>query len=317
MSGVFDMALDEYNNTTNRAKNQKALSRRTVRSQAFPAESGSSNRTGRIRTAPYSRSKLHGAMRVQLLLPFPLGQKIDDRASLLFVNGNINSQWSHDLYEDGHAHGSLSSSSTTRYTSYQNGNSKLLVENLFYEVTQDDLQDLFSKTGAIKKVFLHYDRAGRSLGVADVIFEDPKDAAAALKKYNGTMLEGQEMRIKYAASKPNTKVSNIRGLTSNSDRGSVFDRLGNVHNSSVKQTSRNDLRSRLGRGVNSYGDASHFERFFVKNSDGRRKTLQRKPVTYDDLDADLDAYMAIEPSENPAVNKSSNMLKNGDKMDLS
>ncbi|CAG8650589.1 8739_t:CDS:2 [Ambispora leptoticha] len=282
MSGLFDMALDDYNNTTNRTKNQKALSRRTVRSQAFSVESGSSNRTGRTRTAPYSRSKLHGAMRVQLLLPFPLGQKIDDRASLLFVNGNINSQWSHDLYEDGHAHGSPSS--TTRYTSNQNGNPKLLVENLFYEITQDDLQDLFSKTGAIKKVFLHYDRAGRSLGVADVIFEDSKDAAAALKKYNGTMFEGQEMRIKYAASnKPNTKV---RGSSSNSDRGSVFDRLGNVQNSSIKQTSRNDLRSRLGRG----GGAAHS----VKNSDSRRKALQRKPVTYDDLDADLDAYMATE-----------------------
>lgn len=29
-------------------------------------------------------------------------------------------------------------------------------------------------------------------------------------------------------------------------------------------------------------------------SDNRRKLLNRKPVTYDDLDADLDAYMAID-----------------------
>ncbi|KAG9284818.1 hypothetical protein G9A89_003741 [Geosiphon pyriformis] len=295
MSGIFDVALDDYANTTNKAKHRRevSFSRRGGRSHAPTLEANSSSRTSRFRTAPYyNRSR--------------------------FPRGDINSQWSHDLYDDGDSHGPLSSSkSITRSGSYSSGNPKLLVENLFYEVTQDDLETLFSKIGAIKKVFLHYDRAGRSLGVADITFEDSADAAAALRKYNGTMLEGQEMRIKYAAFKASSKFSNNRGATSTSEGGSVFDRLGGFRNTSSlsqnRTTARSNLRGRLGRGSNTSGISSSDVRS-GKNLDGKWKTIQRKTVTYDDLDADLDAYMAV---ETPVVEKSNNAIKNGDKMDIS
>jgi RNA recognition motif-containing protein len=47
----------------------------------------------------------------------------------------------------------------------------------------------------VKKVYLHYDRAGRSTGVADVTFENSHDAETALRRYNGKTLEGSACYI--------------------------------------------------------------------------------------------------------------------------
>ena len=42
----------------------------------------------------------------------------------------------------------------------------------------------------MKKVVIHYDRAGRSLGTADVIFAAREDAETAARKYNNAKIEG-------------------------------------------------------------------------------------------------------------------------------
>ncbi|CAG8664902.1 12712_t:CDS:2, partial [Cetraspora pellucida] len=123
----------------------------------------------------------------------------------------------------------------------------------------------------------------------------------------------QQMRIKYASVKPIQKVSSMRG-SSAAEGGSILDRLGGVARSGlVKQVSRGNIRSRLGRSVNndtvSRGRGN-------KISDGRRKPTSRKPVTSDDLDADLDAYMAIDSGT--SVEKNTLAISNGENgMDLS
>ncbi|KAI4384477.1 hypothetical protein MLD38_002627 [Melastoma candidum] len=72
---------------------------------------------------------------------------------------------------------------------------KLYVSNLDYDVSNEDIKLLFSDVGALKRYGIHCDRAGRSMGTAEVVFFRREDAVAAIRRYDNSRLDGKPLKI--------------------------------------------------------------------------------------------------------------------------
>ncbi|MFZ3063524.1 MAG: RNA-binding protein [Actinomycetota bacterium] len=76
---------------------------------------------------------------------------------------------------------------------------KLYVGNLSYEVTEDQLKQLFSDAGTVVSVNLITDRhTGRSKGFGFVEMGSDADAKAAVEKLNGSDFEGRKLNVNEA-----------------------------------------------------------------------------------------------------------------------
>ena len=76
---------------------------------------------------------------------------------------------------------------------------KLFVGNLSYNVTENDLQDLFAAHGTVTDVNLMLDRmSGRSRGFAFVTMSSKEEAEAATNALNGHSLDGRALTVNEA-----------------------------------------------------------------------------------------------------------------------
>ena len=75
----------------------------------------------------------------------------------------------------------------------------LFVGNLSFNVTKDQLQDMFAPHGAVTEVDVIMDKfSGRPRGFAFVTMDTKEGAEAAIKAINGTTVDGRALTVNEA-----------------------------------------------------------------------------------------------------------------------
>ncbi|KTW27733.1 hypothetical protein T552_02173 [Pneumocystis carinii B80] len=103
--------------------------------------------------------------------------------------------WRHDLYEGSGENPSISGLKEAYEEEPKALTYRVKVENLHYELTEDDLNGLFKRIGPVAKLNIKYDRSGRSTGIAFVNFERIEDAHNAINQFNGANAAGQPITL--------------------------------------------------------------------------------------------------------------------------
>ncbi|KAM1995936.1 hypothetical protein ACFX15_028943 [Malus domestica] len=204
--------------------------------------------------------------------------------------------WQHDMYGDLGA--AAYAAPAGRASAIETG-TKLYISNLDYGVSNEDIKELFSEVGDLKRYGVHYDRSGRSKGTADVVFSRRTDAAAAVKRYNNVQLDGKPMKIEIVGTNigtpgappayppaPNVAFGNRNGPPmGGQSRGGAFGRIrggggggGGSGGGGGGRGGRGPRRGGGGRGS------------------GRGRGEKDQKVSAEDLDAELEKYHAAAES---------------------
>ncbi|KAL9247689.1 hypothetical protein vseg_021096 [Gypsophila vaccaria] len=229
--------------------------------------SSSSSRASVAAGAGGARGGRHGGAP-----PRRFANRAANRSAPYSVSRAPETLWQHDMYRNqGGLGGGGGASSIETGT-------KLYISNLDYGVSNDDLKELFSEVGDLKRFSVHYDRSGRSKGTAEIVFSRRNDALAAVKRYNNVELDGKPMKIEIVG----TNVANAGGLPPAVNgyprNPPSFDRGGRGRGGPVG-------RPRGGRGFG--------------RGRGRERSRNEK-ISAEDLDAELEKYhSAASKTEEP------------------
>ncbi|KAF9423680.1 hypothetical protein HW555_001006 [Spodoptera exigua] len=143
-------------------------------------------------------------------------------------------------------------------SSKSNAPTTLRVSNLDLEVSDLDMQELFEDFGILKRAGINRDRTGRPNGTADVVFERRADALRAMNELHGRKLDGRALNIQVETYKDN------------------------------KHEEVLNMKRRYGEDLNRCESRS--------GSHGRAEAAdggKRSALTAEQLDAELDAFMAF------------------------
>ncbi|KAG0081993.1 hypothetical protein BGZ90_001502 [Linnemannia elongata] len=289
----LDMALDDV--AKSRAANNRSPASRRGGLRGAGGAGGAGAGSGRDspnrsnRSSPYSRNNT--------------GNTAEDR-------------WTHDKFDDSNQRTAGGRGGQNNNNNNNNnggggaaGGSKIIVENLHYAVTLEDIKELFTThAGPVKFAEVKYDLSGRSTGVATITFKESKDAASAIEKLHGIALDGQPMKIKFAPAPASNNRPQDRRAAPSKDTGKrdVFSRLG---------SSEADIAARLGKlnplpktagatGGRGQGASNQNNNNGGRNSNSNNSNSNRQPQsskprekkkphvkTAEELDAEMDTYM--------------------------
>ncbi|KIW19923.1 hypothetical protein PV08_00498 [Exophiala spinifera] len=200
---------------------------------------------------------------------------------------------------------------------------KLRVDNLHYDLTEDDIYDLFTRIAPVMDARLRYDRAGRSEGVAFVTYEHVADARAAIRDFDGANAKGQPIRLtllplprrdnpfdrvenpkslfdrieapggrnRRRSESPVGDVEEDRAARRGAGRGGPRDRRSDVTKPAPENIDRyipgRDSRSSSHRGGRRPGERR--ERA-IREGEGNKTSNGRPRKTAEELDAEMDDY---------------------------
>jgi len=169
---------------------------------------------------------------------------------------------------------------------------KVHIDNLDWGVTEKDMRELFGEFGGLKTVQMHFDSKGKSQGVCDIHFKNRTDGLRAVKKYNNVPLDGRRMKIDVVGQPGLPVVTKVQAA-----KQFVKQKLApNKKFSPAKKQQMNKKpvgKKLVGKAKNS---PSPKKKILLKKGGKAGKPGQkketRKPVSEEDLDKQLDAYLA-------------------------
>jgi len=174
------------------------------------------------------------------------------------------SAWHHDMFDDQMTTDAVTSN---RLLKIETG-TKVAVSNLDYGVSNDDIKELFSEVGDLKRHAVHYDRSGRSKGTGEVVFARRADAETAVKRYNNVQLDGKPLKLEIVGTNLTVPAPNPQ-----------------PRNWAVGNSIRAAVRGGRGRGGAFRGSRGRGR--------GRGRQSQRgEDKSVEDLDAELESYHA-------------------------
>ncbi|KAI0152556.1 RNA-binding domain-containing protein [Hypoxylon sp. NC0597] len=243
---------------------------------------------------------------------------------------NLDSEWVHDRFDEPNSRNRPRNSrrrpSPDRFQDTRG--TKVKVENLHYELTEEDLDGLFAKIAPVLKLDLLYDRAGRSEGIAFVTYEDRNDALEAIREYDGANAKGQPIRLSIVSSAPRRNPFDTARMPGRS----LAERITRPRSLSPRRNSeRNRVDSYVpGRGSRSRSPLPHrrggrrpgARRERVVDAPNERERVSRdgRPKkTQEELDAEMADYFSVGANNGaaPAAETGASAVAHGgDEMDM-
>ncbi|ONI17465.1 hypothetical protein PRUPE_3G160800 [Prunus persica] len=279
MSTALDMSLDDMIKNS-RGNRERTRGGRAPRGRGGPR--GSFN-AGRMAAGRIPGGRMTGAVRRG---PLPVNTRPSSYTIAKSTRRTKRFPWQPDLFEDSIRAAGISGIEI---------GTKLYVSNLDYGVTNEDIRELFSEIGELKRYAVHFDKNGRPSGSAEVVYTRRSDAFAALKRYNNVLLDGKPMKIEIVGANAGMPISarvNVTGVHGRKKRTVVMTPgPGRGGGYALPMVNRGSGRSSRGGIRNGRGQprGSGSGRGRGRSGPGRKKPVDK---SVDELDKELDSYHA-------------------------